>query len=96
MKHPLFSKNLPDKPFLDANGEPIQIEEIPFLSVHKKKGSGNIIIVNVGAYDYQSYGLIVTDIVRQIANSFDINEELVWEWVEKERHNPTTLVDPVE
>jgi len=41
-------------------------------------------------YDYRAYGLIICDMVRHIANAFEVPEESVWEWVDKERHDPTT------
>ncbi len=39
---------------------------------------------------YQGYGLLVCDLVRHVAKCFGVNEEEVWEWVDKERTNPTT------
>jgi hypothetical protein len=43
-------------------------------------------------YDHRSYGLVICDIVRHVANAFNVHEDDVWEWVDKERHNPTTSI----
>ena len=39
---------------------------------------------------HESYGLLVTDLVRHVARKFSVDEEDVWEWVDKERRHPTT------
>jgi len=40
--------------------------------------------------NHQHFGLLVCDIVRNIALAFDVSEDAVWEWVDKERSHPTT------
>jgi len=42
------------------------------------------------AKSHQEYGLIVCDLVRHVARAFKVEEGDVWEWVDKERRNPTT------
>jgi hypothetical protein len=44
-------------------------------------------------FGYEAYGLPVCDLVRHIANAFNVDEDAVWEWVDKERTRPT-LVNP--
>ena len=44
-------------------------------------------------YSYDAYGLIITDVVRHIADMFDVHENKVWEWVDKERNKPTTQLN---
>ena len=44
---------------------------------------------------YQGYGLLACDLVRHIAQLFQVNEEQVWEWVDKERAKPTTPIDVI-
>ena len=41
-------------------------------------------------FGHQSYGLLVCDLVRHVAKAFDVEEDDVWEWVDKERHHHTT------
>lgn len=43
-------------------------------------------------YGYEAYGLLVCDPVHHIASAFKVDEDDVWEWVEKERHRPTTTI----
>lgn len=39
---------------------------------------------------YQGFGLLACDLVRHIANAFKVEENAVWEWVDKERRRHTT------
>ena len=41
---------------------------------------------------YETYGLLDADLVRHVARAFDVGEEDVWQWVDKERHHPTTKI----
>ena len=43
-----------------------------------------------GARGYKEYGILIADVVRHVANAFQGHENDVWEWVEKERYNPTS------
>lgn len=42
--------------------------------------------------DYRTYGLLVCDLVRHLARAFKVDEDDVWEWVDKERNHPTTAI----
>ena len=35
---------------------------------------------------------MICDLVRHVAGAFKVDEAAVWEWVEKERHNPTDQI----
>lgn len=39
---------------------------------------------------HKTYGLLICDLVRHLANAFKVDEEKVWQWVDLERDNPTT------
>ena len=41
---------------------------------------------------HEEYGLLVADLVRHVARAFNVGEEDVWEWVDKERRHPTTAI----
>src|SRR5437764_11662621 len=41
---------------------------------------------------HESYGLLIADLVRHVARAFKVSEDDVWEWVDKERHHPTTKI----
>lgn len=41
-------------------------------------------------FTHQHYGLLVCDLVRHVASAFKVDEDDVWEWVEKERDKQTT------
>ena len=44
------------------------------------------------ASSHEHYGLLICDLVRHVARAFKVDEAAVWEWVDKERHSPTTGV----
>ncbi len=41
---------------------------------------------------YRGYGLLICDLVRHVAGAFKVDEDDVWEWVDKERHHHTTEI----
>jgi hypothetical protein len=41
---------------------------------------------------HETYGLLIADLVRHVARAFKVGEGEVWEWVDKERHHPTTPI----
>ncbi len=43
-------------------------------------------------YSHKHYGLIICDLVRHVARAYHVDEDDVWEWVEKERDRPTTEI----
>lgn len=44
------------------------------------------------ARSHREYGLLICDLVRHVACAFEVEEDDVWEWVDKERHRPTTAI----
>jgi len=44
------------------------------------------------ASSHQDYGLLICDLVRHVARAFKVDEDDVWEWVDKERRRPTTEI----
>ena len=41
---------------------------------------------------HETYGLLIADLVRHVARAFTVSEDEVREWVDKERHHPTTKI----
>jgi hypothetical protein len=41
---------------------------------------------------HREYGILICDLVRHVARAFDVTEEEVWEYVDKERDRPTTAI----
>lgn len=39
---------------------------------------------------HEAYGLLICDLVRHVARAFKVDEDEVWNWVDKERYHPTT------
>ena len=63
-----------------------------------RRDDGKILteVSNAGTdYGYPAFGLMVCDLVRHIAKAFHVHEDKIWEWVEKERDNPTTALTQV-
>jgi len=42
--------------------------------------------------DYKDYAIMIAALVRHTANAFKVRENDVWEWVDKERYEPTAFV----
>jgi hypothetical protein len=38
---------------------------------------------------HEQFGIVICDLVRHVALNFSVPESAVWEWVDKERFNPT-------
>ena len=43
-------------------------------------------------YGHEGYGLLICDLVRHVARCFKVHEDDVFEWIEKERRNPTAPI----
>ena len=41
-------------------------------------------------YDFRHYGLLVADVIRNVAAAFHVPEQSVFDWVKKEMNKPTT------
>jgi len=46
-----------------------------------------------GERGYEQYGILIADLVRHVSNAFKVSEDDVWDWVDKERHHPTSPVE---
>ena len=63
----------------------------PYVLMFKAEDGGNVIThLHRGDLDYRGYGLLICDLVRHVAQAFEVDEDDVWEWVNKERYKPTT------
>lgn len=47
---------------------------------------------NDPSLDYRAFGLILCDVARHVAKAFHVKESDVWEWIDRERHRPTTKI----
>ncbi len=45
-----------------------------------------------GEMGYEEYGTLIASLVRHVANAFKVRENDVWEWVDKERYEPTAPI----
>ena len=65
------------------------------VAMYRAKGQTEIttqLFKDVEGYGYQHFGLLVVDLVRHVAAAFDVAEDDVWEWVDKERRHPTSPI----
>jgi hypothetical protein len=74
-----------------STAKPLRIEK-PLLLMFEEDGQTICHIHPTEGYDHRQYGLLICDLVRHMACAFDVAEDEVWEWVDKERHNPTTEI----
>jgi hypothetical protein len=73
-----------------APDRPMMLTE-PLIVMFKQDDSV-ICHIHPADYDHRAYGLLLCDLVRHIANAFKVDEDDVWEWVDKERRHPTTEI----
>lgn len=50
-------------------------------------------IMSTKGETFQGYALLACDLVRHVAAAFKVEEDDVWEWVDKERHHKTTEIE---
>lgn len=71
------------------SSEPIMITD-PLLIVFRGPDRTVQTRIHSSDMDHRAYGLLIADLVRHVARAFKVDDEDVWEWVEKERDHPTT------
>jgi hypothetical protein len=49
--------------------------------------------IHPGNKNHTHYGLLICDLVRHVARAFKVDEDEVWEWVDKERRKPTSEIE---
>ena len=70
--------------------KPIMIDS-PLVIMYEAEGGITCRIhPNKNAKSHREYGLLICDLVRHVARAFKVEEDDVWEWVDKERRKPTT------
>jgi hypothetical protein len=54
----------------------------------------NGMLTSIGASDlsHEGFGLLVVDIIRHGAKAWNVSEDAIWEWIDKERYHPTTPI----
>lgn len=67
----------------------IQVEQ-PLVIMFKEPGGNIVCHIHPDETSYQHYGMLICDLARHVARAFKVDEAAVWEWVDKERRNPTT------
>ena len=68
--------------------KPLAVE--PYIIMFKNEKGGISCHIYPKDYTYEMYGMLICDLVRNVANAFDVKENDVWEWVDKERFHHTT------
>ena len=67
----------------------------PLVIMFEEEGTNNVIChlhPSEACGTYSGYGLLICDLARHVAKCFDVGEEQVWDWVDKERKKPTTEI----
>lgn len=72
--------------------KPIVIEQPLVIMFEADGGIVCHIHPSTKASSHEHYGLLICDLVSHVARAFKVDESDVWEWVDKERNNPTTEV----
>jgi hypothetical protein len=63
----------------------------PLLIMFEEPSTGAVIchIHPAEGHSHEHYGILICDLVRHVANAFDVDESDVWRWIDAERFNPT-------
>jgi len=74
--------------------EPTMMIDSPLVIMYEDRDGGILCRIHKSANvsSHEHYGLLICDLVRHVARAFKVDEDDVWEWVDKERSNPTTEV----
>jgi hypothetical protein len=64
----------------------------PQAILYRENGKQMCAIHPPEGWTYEHYGMIICDLIRNTAMAFDVDERDVFEWIEKERRNPTSPI----
>lgn len=67
--------------------------ENPLMAMFQYDGSVVCALHPPPDYGYEHYGMLVCDLVRNVADAFQVDDSMVWEWVDKERYQHTTDIE---
>jgi hypothetical protein len=71
----------------------LQVDRPLVVMYRQDNGGGIVCQIWPGETDgHEAYGLIIADLVRHVAKAFDVDEDDVWAWVDRERRKPTTTL----
>ncbi len=79
---------------VQGGGRVISIDN-PHIVVFSREGELETDILHKPGDRYATFGIMVADIVRHIANAFKVEEKFVWLWVDKERYKPTSPITEI-
>lgn len=74
-----------------SNKPKIAIED-PLVIMYKDGQGGVTCRLYPGSTTYNGYGKLICDLARHVAHAFNIDEESVWEAIDKERKSPTAKI----
>ena len=62
----------------------------PLITMFEQDGHLTCYLWPQHEHTHEHYGIMIADLVRHTARAFKVEEDDVWEWVDKERHKQTT------
>lgn len=72
-------------------GKPIMVLEKPLLIMFEQDGHLTCHLYPQPDHTHEHYALMIADLVQHVARAFKVDDEDVWEWIDKERKRPTTF-----
>jgi hypothetical protein len=78
----------------EQNDDSIAIKKIqsPLLIAWREGRRTYYVLHPPQGYDHRHYAMLLSDLVRHVANHFNIDVREVWQWIDAERFNPTSKV----
>ena len=72
--------------------ETAQIKPTLFVEITRRPDRKMETRIGMNDINPAEFGMLLCDILRHGAKAFKIEDELIWEWVDRERNNPTTPI----
>ena len=67
--------------------------ENPYIIVHQPEwlhGKMEIILGSLEGHHHSHFGIAIADVIRHVAQAYDVDEADVLQWVHEEMDDPTT------
>ena len=62
----------------------------PWIIVHQPEDKLETILAGPPDTNYERFGIVIADVIRHVANRFNVEEADVMNWVNREIDDPTT------
>lgn len=78
----------------EADDEPgPHVIALPWIIAHEIENAKlQVILAGPPGAGHEQFGLVICDIIRHVAQHFEVDEADVWHWIQREMDKPTTTL----